>query len=163
MACINSHLRLQRQGGPEFAYRLASRPAAGLRTAGRPSGVSVRGGGHHSADGLRDAEGRLCRGEIDLALKERAGGRDADGGRVPACADQVAVTLTAGATAQRNFLEMLAIEGRAKIDGRTVSKRAVPAENMMQAFAYWHVVPSEELESDVSDRFASKFQVRSGI
>jgi hypothetical protein len=36
------------------------------------------------------------------------------------------------------------LEGRAMIDGHEVSRRAVPAEDMMQACAYHHLVPAEE-------------------
>jgi hypothetical protein len=38
------------------------------------------------------------------------------------------------------------VEGRASIEGREVVRPAVPAENMMQAFAYWHLVPAEALQ-----------------
>ena len=39
----------------------------------------------------------------------------------------------------------LEIEGRGMVDGRPVTHLAVPAEDMMQAFANRHLVPSREL------------------
>jgi hypothetical protein len=38
------------------------------------------------------------------------------------------------------------VEGRAVIDGREVVHTAVPADDMMQAFAYKHLVPAEDLQ-----------------
>ncbi len=40
----------------------------------------------------------------------------------------------------------LKLEGRATIQGKQVVRPAVPAEDMMQAFAYRHLVPSQELK-----------------
>jgi hypothetical protein len=38
------------------------------------------------------------------------------------------------------------LEGRATIQGREVARLAVPAEDMMQAFAYRHLVPASDLK-----------------
>jgi hypothetical protein len=46
----------------------------------------------------------------------------------------------------------LDLEGRATIQGRQVLRKAVPVEDMMQAFAYWHLVPAQALAADVSSR-----------
>ena len=40
----------------------------------------------------------------------------------------------------------LVLEGRATIEGREVVRPAVPAEDMMQAFFYRHLVPAQELK-----------------
>jgi hypothetical protein len=48
----------------------------------------------------------------------------------------------------------LNVEGRATIEGREVAHTAVPAENMMQAFEYRHLVPAEELEVAISGRYS---------
>jgi len=40
----------------------------------------------------------------------------------------------------------LDVEGRAVIAGQEVVRSAVPADDMMQAFAYKHLVPAEDLE-----------------
>ena len=38
------------------------------------------------------------------------------------------------------------VEGRATIRGTEVARLALPAENMMQAFYYWHLVPAQDLK-----------------
>jgi hypothetical protein len=40
----------------------------------------------------------------------------------------------------------LRMEGRAAIGGAEVVRPALPAENMMQAFFYWHLVPADDLK-----------------
>jgi hypothetical protein len=40
----------------------------------------------------------------------------------------------------------LGIEGRATIAGQEVVRKAVPADDLMQAFAYKHLVPTKDLE-----------------
>jgi hypothetical protein len=45
---------------------------------------------------------------------------------------------------------VLQLEGRAVIDGATVSRTAVPAEDMMQAFLWRHLVPCQELMAAVT-------------
>jgi hypothetical protein len=45
------------------------------------------------------------------------------------------------------------LEGRATIAGRVVVRPGVPADEMMQAFAYQHLVPAKEWKISVSDRF----------
>ncbi len=61
---------------------------------------------------------------------------------MPADQDQVRLTLTAPPTPPRTPVE-LRLEGRAMIGGREVVRPAVPAEDMMQAFSYHHLVPGK--------------------
>jgi hypothetical protein len=46
----------------------------------------------------------------------------------------------------------LELAGLAEVQGRKVAHIAVPAEDMMQAFAYRHLVPSQEMMVDVVGR-----------
>ena len=46
----------------------------------------------------------------------------------------------------------LLLEGNAVIDGQAAVRPAVPAEDMMQAFAYRHLVPAQELDVAVDGR-----------
>ena len=61
------------------------------------------------------------------------------------------MTLTAPPTALPEPVS-LNIEGRTMIQGRVLLRKAVPAEDMMQAFAYRHLVPVKELEVAVLKR-----------
>ena len=63
---------------------------------------------------------------------------------MPADQDQVRLTLTAPPTPLEEPLD-LHVEGRATIQGREVVRPAVPAEDMMQAFIYHHLVPAQNL------------------
>jgi hypothetical protein len=141
----------QHQGGPEFAYRLRlspPRPDFALRVV--PSSLAVRGGMAVPftvyalrRDGFSN--------EITLALKDAPPGFTLSGGTVLANQNQVRLTLTAPALPSRQIFN-LAVEGRALIQEHEVIRPGVPAQDMMQAFAYWHLVPSQELEVSVLDR-----------
>lgn len=145
----------QRKGGNEYAYRLRvspPRPDFELRIA--PSGISLRGGMSAPLtvfalrkDGFTNA--------IALVLKNAPTGMILSGGGVPAGQDKTQITLTASqAISAQSFT--IALEGRATIQGRTVARPAVPAEDMMQAFAYRHLVPAKELRVIRMDGFVKK-------
>ena len=136
---------IQQKGGPEYAYRLrisAPRPDFELRVT--PSAINTNGGMTvpitvHALrkDGFS--------GEIRLALRDVPKGFVLAGGVLPAGQDQVRLTLTAPLpTQQKPFT--LNLEGRATIEGREAIRLAVPAEDMMQAFFYRHLVPAQDLK-----------------
>lgn len=81
-------------------------------------------------------------GDIEITLKDRPGFA-LSGGVIPKGRDQVRMTLTAprGRSGQPIVLQL---EGRAQIGGKTITRQAIAAENMMQAFAYRHLVPSQQ-------------------
>jgi hypothetical protein len=148
----------QHQGGPEYGYRLRvspPRPDFELRVV--PSSVSVRGGASVPLtvyalrrDGFTN--------EIALALQDAPAGFKLNGAKVPANQDQVRVTLLAPPVPTEKPLSLL-MEGRATIQGDEVVRRAVPAEDMMQAFAYRHLVPAKALEVAVSGRFMNRMSM----
>jgi len=82
--------------------------------------------------------------EIALTLKDAPPGFALSGSRVPANQDQVRLTLKAPPRPLQHPLS-LSIEGRVTLQGREVRRPAVPAEDMMQAFIYRHLVPANEL------------------
>jgi hypothetical protein len=145
----------QRQGGPEYAYRLrisAPRPDFALRVA--PSSLHLRGGASVALtvyalrrDGFTN--------EITLDLEDAPAGFKLMGAKIPANQDQVRLTLQAPPAPNDEPIR-LALEGRAFIQGRPVVRPAVPAEDMMQAFAYRHLVPAQDLEVVVSGRFMNR-------
>ncbi|MBC8868535.1 MAG: PPC domain-containing protein, partial [Planctomycetes bacterium] len=143
----------QQAGGPEYAYRLRispPRPDFALRIV--PSSVSVRNSATVPItvyavrrDGFSD--------EIKLELKDAPEGFRLTGGLVPAGKDQASITLTVAPAEKPVTLHM---EGRATINGQTVSHRAVPAEDLMQAFLYRHLVPVQEFEVAVLGRVPNR-------
>ena len=134
----------QHHGGEAYGYRLriaSPQPDFALRVT--PSSLSVRAGGIvpvcvHALrkDGFD--------GEIEVVLKDTPPGFRLNGGRIPAGRDCVRMTLTASPKAPEHPVA-LKLEGRARVQGRTFSHLAVPADDVMQAFLYRHLVPAQEL------------------
>jgi hypothetical protein len=141
----------QRKGGAEYGYRLrlgAPRPDFALRVA--PSGLNVRAGGTVPLTVYALRRDGFT-GEIALSLKDAPKGFKLSGGRVPAGQDQAKLTLTAPNAPQQEPIN-LRLEGRATIEGREVVRPGVPAEDMMQAFIYRHLVPMKGLYVAVAER-----------
>ncbi len=134
----------QHHGGEAYGYRLRISPPQGdfaLRVV--PSNYGVRAGGIvpirvHALrkDGFD--------GEIEMVLKEQNAGFKLSGARIPAGRDSVRITLTVPAKASDQPVA-LQLEGRARIDGKLLSHPVVPADDVMQAFLYRHLVPAQEL------------------
>jgi hypothetical protein len=149
----------QHQGGPEYAYRLRispPQPDFALRIV--PSSLSVRGGASVPVTVYalrRDG----CTNEISLELADAPKGFRLTGAKVPANQDQIRLTLQAPPTAT-DEPALLSLEGRAFIQGHPVTHLAVPAEDMMQAFAYRHLVPASELAVVVSGRFMNRMPLK---
>jgi len=141
----------QHKGGPAYGYRLRiSPPQHDFELRVVPSSVNVRAGATATMtvyalrkDGFSD--------EIALALKDAPSGFTLSGGKVPAGQEQAKVTLKVPAMPRTEPLS-LHLEGRAIIEGQEVVRPAVPAEDMMQAFFYRHLVPAKDLKVAVIGR-----------
>ncbi len=142
------YLRLgdaQREGGREYAYRLRispPRPDFALRVV--PSRINARARQFvpFTVFALRK-DG--FSGEIALSLKGVPEDFSLFGGTLPAGRKKVRVTLLVPPVLPDEHIS-LDVEGRAVIAGQEVVRSAVPADDMMQAFAYKHLVPAEDLE-----------------
>ncbi len=140
----------QHQGGAEFAYRLRispPRPDFALRVV--PSCINA------SSWRLTPVTVFALRkdgfdGQIALSLKDIPEGLVLIGGLVPAGQDRVRVTFSLAPWAAVEPIR-LNMEGRATIGGQEVSHPAVAADDMMQAFAYRHLVPAEDLKIVLAD------------
>jgi hypothetical protein len=139
----------QGQSGPEFSYRLRisePRPDFALRAV--PSSISLRTGMSAPLtvfalrrDGFTNA--------INLKLKTAPEGFSLSGARILENQDKAQFTLKAPPQPSESPVT-ISIQGDALIAGKLVVHDAVPAEDMMQAFAYRHLVQSEELAVTVS-------------
>ena len=141
----------QQKGGPEYAYRLRvspPRPDFDLRVT--PSGINAPGGWNVPITVYALRKDGFS-GDIELALKDAPRGFTLSGGIVPAGQNQVRLTLTTPLLQSREPFS-LSLEGRALIQGHEIHRLAVPAEDMMQAFAYHHLVPEKELRVAVPRR-----------
>jgi len=147
----------QRKGGPEYAYRLRiSLPQPDFELRVVPSSINVRAGSSVAITAYALRKDGYT-GDISLALRKAPEGFKLNGAWIPAGQEQIQLTLTAPQTATKELFS-IAIDGRANIGGRLIAREAVPAEDMMQAFAYRHLVPSKELKVAVSS--GGKFMAR---
>lgn len=141
----------QHRGGSEYGYRLqVGPPQPGFDVRIVPSSITVRGGTSVpvTAHVLRH-DG--FSGPVALALRDAPSGLALHGARIPAGQSTVRFTITAEPTSIDRVLA-LHFEARGTVDGRTVVQRATPADDMMQAFAYRHLVPAQVLLLDVVAR-----------
>jgi hypothetical protein len=81
-------------------------------------------------------------GPIDLDLIDPPPGFALRGGRIPAGEDIIRCTLTVPATPSEHP-DRLSIRGRGIAGGHDVTRTAVPADDVMQAFIYRHLVPAD--------------------
>lgn len=143
----------QQKGGPEYAYRLRisePRPDFELRVV--PSSINTAGGMTVPVAVYALRKDGFS-GGIDLELKNAPKGFALSGARIPPGENQVRLTLAAPLQPLKEPIT-IALEGRATIQGRELRKTAVPAEDMMQAFAYRHLVPAKDLRVTVMRRSA---------
>ncbi len=150
---------VQRKGGPDYAYRLRvgpPRPDFELRVV--PSSVNARPGATVPLtvyalrrDGFD--------GDIALELRDTLPGFALSGAWVPGGQEVVRLTLTVPPAPSREPLR-LQLAGRATIEGNDVQRLAVPADDVMQAFAYRHLVQAKELLCVTAGRSAPKYVLR---
>ncbi len=133
----------QGKGGPEYAYRLRiSQPRPSFELRVTPSSASLRGWNNTplSAQVIR-RDGFT--GEVAVSL-DGSPGFDMPDVRIPADKTEAKLNI-APRRSQADGIYPVRIVGRATIAGKQVVHPAVPAEDMMQAFAYRHLVPADEL------------------
>jgi hypothetical protein len=149
----------QHQGGLEYAYRLRlspPRPDFELRVV--PSGINA-GAGQTVALTAYALRKDGFSGDITLAWKDAPRGYALSGALVPGGQDHVQFTLTTP-FAPMNEPVSLGLEGHATIAGQDVARPAVPADDMMQAFAYRHLVPAADLKVMALKRGAARVPIR---
>lgn len=145
---------VQRQGGHDYRYRLrigAPRPDFQLRMA--PSAINAIGGATvpliaevQRIDGFD--------GNVELTLRDAPPGFVLSGGVIPAGQNRVRLTLSIPPTAARQTVK-LQFEGRATVGGASIVRQAVPTDEMMQAFAYHHLVDADGFYVSIAGRGAA--------
>ena len=134
---------VQGKGGEEYAYRLSitpPRPDFALRVLPDNPRISPGATVALTAVALR-RDG--FDGEIKLTLKDLPEGFVVRGAGIPAKESEVRFTITAPPAAPIGLLSP-SLVGTSKIAGKVVFRKAIPAEEVQQAFSYWHRVPTEE-------------------
>ena len=161
----NYYLRVtdaQRNGGPEFSYRLCMRaPQADYELRVVPSSIIARAGQVVPITVFALRKDGFDQ-DVELRLLDPPTGFRLDGGIIPGEADQARMTLTVPNTAAKEPVS-LEMEGsaRRRIRSRSMIVRpAIPAENMMQAFIWYHLVPVENWNIVVSGKPGAKMPVQ---
>jgi len=133
----------QRHGGAAYNYFLRLGPPQGdfvLRVT--PSNINVTAGGTATMTVYAFRKDGWD-GDIQLALTDAPEYKLA-GAKIPAGQDHATVTLTAPRKKDAQPL-VVHLEGQAVINGKTIIRPVIPAERLMQAFAYYHLVPAQQL------------------
>jgi len=134
----------QNQGGEVYAYRLRiGRPQPDYALRMTPSTINMPAGSVVPINVYAFRKDGFI-GDIELVLKDPPAGFKLSGGRVPSGRDHVRMTLAAPSK-PLNQPVVLQMEGLARIGDQMLTRPVIPAQDQMQAFAYMHLVPSQEL------------------
>ena len=150
---------LRGKGGPEYGYRLrvgAPQPDFDVRIT--PAEINA-GGGTSVVVTAHAIRKDGFAGDIALALADEPPGFTLSGGVVPAGLDRVRFTLNVPPMRPAGPIP-LRFEARATIQGKPVVRPARAAEEMMQAFAYWHLVPADSVKVAVIARGGARVPAR---
>lgn len=153
---------VQGNGGPDFGYRLQLRaPQADYELRVVPSTIIARAGQvvpitvfALRTDGFDQ--------DIDVSLIDPPLGFRIDGGLIPGSVDRVRMTLTVPETPPGDAvtLEMQGTAPRRLRSRAKIVRQAVPAEHMMQAFIWYHLVPVDRWSVVVSGRPGARMPLR---
>ncbi len=134
----------QRHGGDDYRYYLRVSPPQGdFALRATPSALNVTAGGTTNIT-IYAVRKDGWDGDIDVSIVDAPTGFMLKDARIPAGKDQATVKLSV----PRKRLDgplTLRLVGTATIDGRPVVRPAVAADHLMQAFAYYHLVPAQAL------------------
>lgn len=141
----------QNQGGKAYGYRLRiAEPKGEFALRVTPSSLHTYAG-RTVAMRVHVLRKDGFDGQVKVTLKNPPAGFSIQGGTIPAGCDQIRMTLAIGPKVPVKPYP-LELQGTALIAGSIVIHTVVPAENMMQAFLYRHLVPSQQLLIDVQKK-----------
>jgi len=132
----------QKHGDENYIYKLyVGPPRPGFSLYMTPSSVSIAPGRSIPITVYAIRKHGFT-GEIRLALDQPSAGFQLNGGLIPEGCDSIRITLTAPPMGSEKPVT-LQMSGMALIAGKERKESVVASEDMMQAFLYRHLVPSE--------------------
>jgi len=140
----------QGKGGEEYAYRLLigdEQPDFQLRAVPSSLRIPREGSAIVTVHAIR--YGGFAR-KIELSVIDAPLGVTLQRAVIPEGAASTQIIIAASPRAENQILT-LEIEGTADCGSQTVCRRAVPAEDMMQAFLYRHLVTAQKLLVQVAE------------
>ncbi len=145
----------QNHGGPNYIYRLRvtpGKPDFDLRLT--PSSLNARiGGGTRLTVHVLRKEG--YEGEVHLKLIDAPEYLQLNNAVVPADKDEADISVSVDPEAPEGIVTFK-IQGSGTSDGRSIVADGIPSEDMMQAFAYRHLVPVDSLALCILPRAEDK-------
>lgn len=135
---------IQNHYGYNYTYYIkATRPEPDFDLFIVPSAINIPPSGTSVFDVYTFRKNNF-NGEIKLSIKEPSYGFKLSGTKIPEGKNNIKLTITSPGYIQKRIYN-IEIEGIAYVDGKEIKKKAIPAEKLMQAFAYYHFVPSEKI------------------
>lgn len=135
----------QRHGGEAYNYALrVSPPQPDFSLRATPSAINVPVGGTTTVTVYairRDG----WDGNIEIAMVDAPDGFTLTKTRIPADQNSVAITLQAPRKPTDQPITLTFV-GLARLNEQTVIRPVIPADRLMQAFAYYHLVPAQQLQ-----------------
>jgi hypothetical protein len=139
-------------GGKDYSYRLRlSAPIPDFSVIATPSTITMR---------ARRATLPICAhvmrfddfdGDIQVKLKEPTNGFTLKGGLIPADRDYVYMTLTAPAKKLKDAVPLELVATAKTNGGKIIERPVLPADDVMQAFLYRHLLQAKEMIADISN------------
>ena len=160
---------VRRRGGPDHAYRLRlSEPRPGAHVFITPSNLNARMGERVALTAYAVRQDG-CDDAIDIALANPPAGYTLESPRIPAGRTHARITMTVPAAGQA-APSVLAFVARYPGPDGLVERPCTPADNVMQAFLWRHLLPAQEVAACVltqraplpAIRLAEKHPVRIG-
>ncbi len=135
---------VRRHGGEDHAYRLrVGTPRPEVQLFVSPSSINLLPG-RTALLAVRAVRKDGFDGGIDVKLRDIPDGFFLSGARIPAGRDRVIMTLTAPRTGVQDPITPRLV-GLVEHGRETVELPVLPADDMMQAFLWRHIVPTREL------------------
>ncbi|MHC4062363.1 MAG: PPC domain-containing protein, partial [Planctomycetota bacterium] len=134
----------QKRGGNAYGYRLRiSEPQSDFALRLTPSSLATYPGGTVVVQVYALRKDGFD-GEINIVLKDAPEGFKLEGGRIPAGCNKIRMTVTTPRIAPATPVS-LELQGGVVISNHIVTRPVVPADDIMQAFLYRHLVPAKQL------------------
>ncbi|MBO4428151.1 MAG: PPC domain-containing protein [Bacteroidales bacterium] len=148
----------QAHGGPEYAYRFSWAPAQpDFSLFIEPATISVPEQGS-AVFTVQMNPKQNFRGAVDISVSGLPHGFKVAGNRIEQFKKKTFVSITAPEGAEKGTI-MPKVTGTAEMNNTSVTRDAVPAESMMQAFYYTHLMPMEEFRVEVGEKTPFRIKV----
>ena len=150
----------QAGGGNDYGYRLRISPAnPDFKLRMEPSGVQIAPGGT-AAFTVRALRSDGFDQPIRLEARNLPSGFEMSDAVIPPGEDATRFTITAPKEIQAKSISP-EISGTGIVNGRPVTRPAVPVDDQMQAFLYRHLVPAQELVlAPIAEPASISFEVK---